>query len=148
MSVIFDVPDQSILERVIGLRYDPVTNRLYHLKYDPPPKHGAIESRLVRKPSDSEQATMARLSVYRKNVTGILETWKTNINILSYPEGMMGNEQQIYKDVFNILGRKPASRAPRSYKIILAGLPGSGKTKIASMLHQKYGFVHGILLLQ
>lgn len=142
--VIFDVPDQIILERVTGLRYDPTNNRLYHLKYDPPPKNGAVESRLVRKPADTEQATMARLNVYRKNIKGVMDTWKTNYNVLSYPEGILGNEKHVYQEVFNILGRRPVSRAPQSYRIILAGLPGSGKTKIANLLHQKYGFVHGI----
>ena len=145
--VIFDVPDHVILERVIGLRYDPATNRVYHMKYDPPPKNSTVESRLVRKASDSEQATSIRLNVYRKNIAGILDTWKIKSNILSYPEGIMGNEQAVYKDVFNVLGRKPVSRAPRSYKIILVGLPGSGKSKIAHLLHQKYEFVHGIFLI-
>jgi adenylate kinase family enzyme len=130
---------------VTGLRYDPMTNRLYHLKFDPPPKNNLIESRLVQKPSDSEEATMNRLNIYRKNVKGIMDTWKTKYNVLSYPEGIMGNEQHVFKEVFNILGRRPVSRAPRSYKIILAGLPGSGKTKIANLLHQKYGFVNGII---
>jgi deoxyadenosine/deoxycytidine kinase len=114
------------------------------LKYDPPPKNGAVESRLVRKPADTEQATMARLNVYRKNIKGVMDTWKTNYNVLSYPEGILGNEKHVYQEVFNILGRRPVSRAPQSYRIILAGLPGSGKTKIANLLHQKYGFVHGI----
>ena len=113
------------------------------MKYDPPPKSSAVESRLVRKPSDTEQATTARLAIYRKNFGGIIETWKNKYNLLSYPEGILGNEQAVYKDIFNILGRRPVSRAPRSYRIILTGLPGSGKSRIANMLHQKYGFVHG-----
>ena len=144
--VIFDVPDHIILERVAGLRYDPTTNKIYHIKYDPPPKSIAVESRLVKKPSDTEQATKERLNIYRKNLKGILDTLKSDAHILTYSGGIMGNEEVVYKDLFNILGRRPISRAPRLYKIILAGLPGSGKSKIANMLHQKYGFIHGNIL--
>lgn len=138
------MPDEVVIARAVGLRYDPVANRIYHLKYDPPPKNSSIEGRLIRKASDTEQATKARLAIYRKNVKGIVSTFANTIKILTYPDGIMGSEEVVYKDVFNILGQRPISRAPRSFKVIIAGLPGSGKTKIAEMMQSKFGFVHGM----
>ena len=145
--MIFDIPDDVIISRTLGLRYDPVTNKTYHLKYDPPPKNSQIESRLIKKASDTEPATRGRLSVYRKSVDGVVNAFKNVVNVMQYPEGIMGNEELVYKDVFNIIGRKPISRVPRCFKVLLTGLPGSGKTRVAEMLQRKFGFVHGIFFV-
>lgn len=141
--VVFDVPDDVVVNRAVGLRYDPVTNRTYHVKFDPPPKNSQIEARLIRKASDTEPNMRARLSIYRKNLKGVTTAFANNLNVLSFSEGIIGNEETVYKDVFNILGRKPSTKAPRAFKIVVAGLPGSGKTKVAEALQQKFGFVHG-----
>ncbi len=127
----------------MGLRYDPATNKVYHLKFDPPPKNSQIESRLIRKATDTESSTKARLLTFRKNLQGLLSAFKQNVTLLSYSEGIMGNEEVVYKDVFNVIGKRPLSKGPRLFKIFLAGLPGSGKTRVAEMLSSRFGFVHG-----
>jgi adenylate kinase family enzyme len=44
--LLINVPDEVIVERVVGRRLDPQTGAIYHLKYKPPP--ASIESRLVQ----------------------------------------------------------------------------------------------------
>ena len=148
LLVVFDIPDDVIVTRAVGLRYDPTTNKVYHLKFDPPPKNNAIESRLIRKASDTEPATKARVAIFRKNLNELVQSFQSqNVNVLKFPNGFMDNQEFIYKDIFAILGRKSITRAPRSFKLCILGIPGSGKTKLAEKLAQKYGFAHGNLIL-
>ena len=35
--ILLDVPDEVLIERVVGRRLDPVTNAIYHIKFSPPP---------------------------------------------------------------------------------------------------------------
>jgi adenylate kinase len=38
--LLFEVPDALIVERGVGRRNDPITGRIYHIKFDPPPGRG------------------------------------------------------------------------------------------------------------
>lgn len=46
------VPDELLVERVVGRRLDPQTGAIYHLKYSPPPAD--IVSRLIQRSDDTE----------------------------------------------------------------------------------------------
>jgi len=35
--ILIEVPDEILVERCVGRRSDPVTGKIYHLKYNPPP---------------------------------------------------------------------------------------------------------------
>ncbi len=47
------VPDEILVERVVGRRLDPETGEIYHIKYKPPPKE--IEGRLTVRSDDTEE---------------------------------------------------------------------------------------------
>ena len=36
LFILLDVPDEILVERVVGRRLDSVTGKIYHLKYSPP----------------------------------------------------------------------------------------------------------------
>ncbi|EGF77099.1 hypothetical protein BATDEDRAFT_5688, partial [Batrachochytrium dendrobatidis JAM81] len=76
LLVVFDIPDEMVINRVTGLRHDPITGKTYHIKYDPPPKNALIEDRLTRRQSDTETATQARLNLYRQHIHGVLAYFK------------------------------------------------------------------------
>jgi hypothetical protein len=116
------------------------------LKFDPPPRNPQIESRLIKNVADTESSIKHRLSIFKRNLPGIKSALGDTCSVLNYSEGIFGNEELIYKEIFTILGRKPISRTPRYFKILISGLPGSGKTKVAEMIRAKYGMVHGTLL--
>jgi adenylate kinase len=46
--LLIQVPDEIIVERVVGRRSDPVTGEIYHLKYNPPPDDPQVQGRLVQ----------------------------------------------------------------------------------------------------
>ena len=50
----FQVPDEILVEWVVGRRLDPVTGRIYHLKYAPPETE-AIAARLTQRFDDTEE---------------------------------------------------------------------------------------------
>ncbi|KAF8712631.1 hypothetical protein HU200_028387 [Digitaria exilis] len=52
--ILLDVPDELLVERVVGRRLDPVTGKIYHLKYSPP-ENEEIASRLTQRFDDTEE---------------------------------------------------------------------------------------------
>ena len=60
--LLFEVPDALIVERGVGRRNDPITGRIYHIKFDPPPAE--VSDRLVHRKDDHEEAINQRLRYY------------------------------------------------------------------------------------
>lgn len=60
--VLLEVPDDLIVERIVGRRTDPETGRIYHLTFDPPPAD--VADRLVHRKDDTEEAVRERLGAY------------------------------------------------------------------------------------
>jgi adenylate kinase len=52
--VLLNVPDELLVERVVGRRTDPETGKIYHLKYSPPPPDVPVD-RLVQRSDDTEE---------------------------------------------------------------------------------------------
>lgn len=52
------VPDEILIERVVGRRMDPETGKIYHMKYFPPPAD--IVDRLTQRSDDNEEAVSER----------------------------------------------------------------------------------------
>ncbi|KAK6091986.1 hypothetical protein MT418_007520 [Batrachochytrium dendrobatidis] len=141
-TIVFDIPDEMVINRVTGLRHDPITGKTYHIKYDPPPKNALIEDRLTRRQSDTETATQARLNLYRQHIHGVLAYFKTNARVFRYPEGISTKENEVLQDIYEFLGTQHISQAPSCHKIIIAGLPGSGKSLVSEAISKKYGYIH------
>ncbi|KAK8936696.1 hypothetical protein KSP39_PZI011818 [Platanthera zijinensis] len=52
------VNENILVERVVGRRLDPVTGKIYHLKYSPP-ENEEIDRRLVQRFDDTEEKVNA-----------------------------------------------------------------------------------------
>ncbi|MEE9382720.1 MAG: adenylate kinase [Nannocystaceae bacterium] len=68
--VLIEVPDQHIIDRIVGRRSDPQTGKIYHLKFQPPPP--GIAARVVQRKDDTQEACRARLSKYQAETAPIL----------------------------------------------------------------------------
>uniref|UniRef100_M4E2M2 Uncharacterized protein n=1 Tax=Brassica campestris TaxID=3711 RepID=M4E2M2_BRACM len=53
------VPEDILVERVVGRRLDPVTGKIYHLKYSPPETE-EIAARLTQRLDDTEEKLQQR----------------------------------------------------------------------------------------
>ncbi|KAH0925777.1 hypothetical protein HID58_018033 [Brassica napus] len=54
------VPEDILVERVVGRRLDPVTGKIYHLKYSPPETE-EIAARLTQRLDDTEEKLQQRV---------------------------------------------------------------------------------------
>jgi len=68
--VLLEVPDDLIVERIVGRRSDPETGAIYHLKFNPPPAE--VMGRLKHRADDTEVACRARLDVYHGQTAPIV----------------------------------------------------------------------------
>lgn len=68
--VVLDVPEEVLIERVVGRRLDPITGKIYHLKYTPP-ENEEISARLTQRFDDTEAKAKVRLQSYALNVEAL-----------------------------------------------------------------------------
>jgi len=135
-----DVPDAVLVERICGRRTDPVTGKIYHLKYNPPPKDAAVQARLVHRSDDTEAALRTRLVAYHDNLKAITDFYAPitrRINgerVANFKE----NVALIRNDLLRAI-EYARSHAPR---IIISGAPGSGKGTQCENIVKDYGVVH------
>jgi adenylate kinase len=54
------VPDEILVQRSVGRRYDPVTGKIYHLMYAPP-ETPEIAARLTQRLDDTEEKVSCRI---------------------------------------------------------------------------------------
>lgn len=70
-----NVPDEMIVERVVGRRTDPETGKIYHMKFSPPTDEDVI-SRLVHRSDDTEDAVVVRLNQFHDNFDSVKECYE------------------------------------------------------------------------
>lgn len=68
--VVLEVPDDLIVNRIVGRRSDPETGRIYHLEFNPPPEE--VRDRLVHRSDDTEDAVRTRLDAYHRQTAPII----------------------------------------------------------------------------
>ncbi|CAM6106059.1 unnamed protein product [Calypogeia fissa] len=73
--ILLDVPDDILVTRVVGRRSDPVTGKIYHLTFAPPPNE-EISQRLVQRFDDKEEKVKARVDTYHANVASVIGVYK------------------------------------------------------------------------
>lgn len=98
--LLVDVPDEELVTRVSGRRLDPVTNKIYHLKYNPPPKD--IEGRLTQRADDTEAKIRVRIGDFRKNIDAISGFFK---NIRSDVNGVGKPPSEVFESIGDIINK-------------------------------------------
>lgn len=79
-----EVPDEAIVERIVGRRMDPETGEIYHIKFKPAPAE--IEARLIQRPDDTEETVRARLEAYHAQTAPLAE-WYAKRGLLISIDG-------------------------------------------------------------
>ena len=92
-----EVPDEDIVNRIVGRRMDPETGEIYHVSFKPPPPE--LSNRLVQRKDDNEETVRMRLAAYH-NQTKPLGDWYGNMGILSTVDGT-GTIQEVSQSVAN-----------------------------------------------
>ncbi|XP_048332154.1 adenylate kinase, chloroplastic [Ziziphus jujuba] len=75
LFILLEVSEEILVERVVGRRLDPVTGKIYHLKYSPPETE-EIASRLTQRFDDTEEKVKLRLRTHHQNVEAVLSLYE------------------------------------------------------------------------
>lgn len=77
------MPDEILVQRVVGRRLDPVTGKIYHLMYSPP-ETPEISARLTHREDDTEEKVKLRLKTHKFNVQSVLDIYKPVMKVVSF----------------------------------------------------------------
>jgi len=67
-----DVPDEVLVERVVGRRTDPETGKIYHMTFSPPDSGDEeLTARLQHRSDDTEEKVVVRLEQFHANVAAV-----------------------------------------------------------------------------
>lgn len=68
------VPDEVLIERVVGRRTDPETGKIYHMTFSPP-EDEKVKERLVQRSDDTEEKAEVRLEQFHANVDAVKDSY-------------------------------------------------------------------------
>ncbi|KAM7510894.1 hypothetical protein LguiB_009769 [Lonicera macranthoides] len=108
LFILLEVPEDILIERVVGRRLDPVTGKIYHLKYSPPETE-EIAARLTQRFDDTEEKVKLRLQTHHQNVESVLSLFE---DIIVKVNGSVTKEEvfaQIDSAITNLLHQKRGS---------------------------------------
>ena len=69
------MPDDVLVERVVGRRTDPETGKIYHMTFSPP-EDEEILARLEQRSDDTEEKVKVRLEQFHANVDAVKDSYK------------------------------------------------------------------------
>lgn len=93
LVIFLNVPDFELVERVVGRRTDPITGKIYHLKFFPPPNE-EIRERLVLRADDTLESMKNRLKEFHSNVEAVRRCYEdvfVEVNGMGTPEHVSSN---------------------------------------------------------
>jgi len=96
--ILFEVPDEVVVERLSGRRIDPKTGKVYHVKYNPPPE--GVE--VIQRDDDREEVVRKRLKVYREQTQPLVDYYKQK-GILEVVDASQ-SPGEVYRQLLTKLG--------------------------------------------
>jgi adenylate kinase len=76
--ILLDVPEEVLVERVSGRRTDPVTGKIYHLRFSPP-ESPEIAARLFQRSDDTEEKIKIRYREFQSHITAIRSSYEDRL---------------------------------------------------------------------
>ena len=106
LVIMIEVPDEDIVERIVGRRMDPQTGEIYHVKFKPATSD--VSSRLIQRKDDTEDTVRSRLDAYHIQTKPLSEWYinaskETELRVISV-DGR-GSIEQVSKLIEKELGR-------------------------------------------
>lgn len=130
--VFLDVPDNLLVERVVGRRTDPDTGKIYHMVTSPP-ETPEIAARLQQRADDTEEKVKVRLQGFHQNLSPILAFYTNQLIRVD------GNQDK--KVIFGRI--KDRLDMVKRYRVVFVlGGPGSGKGTQCALLVKNFGYTH------
>eukprot|EP00271_Cylindrocystis_brebissonii_P005695 TRINITY_DN178_c0_g1_i4.p1 TRINITY_DN178_c0_g1~~TRINITY_DN178_c0_g1_i4.p1 ORF type:complete len:340 (+),score=75.48 TRINITY_DN178_c0_g1_i4:111-1130(+) len=109
LFILLEVPDEILVDRVVGRRLDPVTGRIYHLTFSPP-ESDEIAQRLTSRSDDTEEKVKTRLQTHNANVASVLATYK---DVIATVDGNRA-KGEVFADIDRILTEVQGRAVPET----------------------------------
>ncbi len=95
--ILFEVPDDLVIERLSGRRIDPKTGKVYHVKYNPPPP----DVEVIQRDDDKEEVIRKRLEVYHQQTAPLIEYYKkqNKLHVIDASK----SPDEVYKEILNVI---------------------------------------------
>ena len=96
------MPDDSIVQRIVGRRMDPETGEIFHMDFKPAPE--SIVNRLIQRKDDNESTIRNRLKAYHEQ-TSPLAIWYDKQGLLVRVNGEQTIKQvgdEIFSQTFSV----------------------------------------------
>eukprot|EP00934_Nitzschia_sp_Nitz4_P006674 Nitzschia sp. Nitz4//scaffold128_size63911//50443//51243//NITZ4_006229-RA/size63911-processed-gene-0.138-mRNA-1//-1//CDS//3329534862//6664//frame0 len=77
LTLLLNVPDEDLIQRVIGRRLDPETGNIYHMVFRPPPAD--ILARLEQRSDDTREKMTKRLEQYHSHLEQVRSTLEASM---------------------------------------------------------------------
>mmetsp|Transcript_15035 Transcript_15035/g.32655 ORF Transcript_15035/g.32655 Transcript_15035/m.32655 type:complete len:174 (-) Transcript_15035:52-573(-) len=98
LIICLNVSDEEVEERVVGRWSDPVTGKIYHLKFNPPPSE--IRGRLVQRIDDNTEKVKAMLDNYHAETEPVLQFYDEGL--IKEVDGTRG-KLKVFGDICDVL---------------------------------------------
>ncbi|KAG4946940.1 hypothetical protein AAZX31_15G191900 [Glycine max] len=98
--IVLDVPDEILIDRCVGRRLDPVTGKIYHLKFFPPDTE-EIKARLITRPDDTEEKVKSRLNIYKQNA----EAASSSYSSITHKIDGSHSKEAVFKEIESLLSQ-------------------------------------------
>lgn len=104
-AILINVPDSTIVERIVGRRVHPASGRIYHIKFSPPKEEGIDDmsgEKLVHRSDDYEQTVLSRLNAYHTQTAPLIDFYATKNKL----KKINGNQKPntVFEQISEILG--------------------------------------------
>lgn len=126
------VPDEILTERCVFRRLDPVSGKIYHLKYSPP-EDEEIAARLITRADDTAEKIKIRLNHFHENNAAVVDVFKAVVHTV---DGNRSADRIFHELSLLIEGKKVPKR------LFISGAPGSGKGQQCQKIISAYGVQH------
>ncbi|KAL9223928.1 hypothetical protein vseg_000012 [Gypsophila vaccaria] len=118
--ILLEVPDETVIDRCVGRRLDPMTGKIYHVKSAPPTTE-EIKQRLITRLDDTEDKVKSRLAIYKKNAESVSAAY---MNIMQKVDGNRPKEI-VFNEIKALLSQMLDEK-------VKAANSSNGLTKISS----------------
>lgn len=109
LVIMLDVTDEIVVERISGRRVDPITHKVYHVKYNPPPpprgegeeetEENSIAARLIQRSDDTEEKVKRRLRSFHENIDQVLDFYAQQESDMLFRVNGMTDKYEIAEQI-------------------------------------------------
>ncbi len=105
--ILFEVDEDTVVERLSGRRTCPSCGAVYHIKFNPPKEDEICDrckSPLVQREDDKEEVVRNRLRVYREQTAPLIDYYKRRDILVSLDASK--DIESVYSDLLRVLNEE------------------------------------------